>query len=150
MTEQLTLSLSHPLTCDSVSGHQYLHEDNEIPWIYLNTSCYYWPAGLFIFLVKWKSLSHVQLFVTPWTIKSRTLEWVAVPFSRVSSQPRDWTQVSHIAGRFFTIWATREAFTPLRSLIFMVPHCPLNLASVVWCKSIMYDTSGGLNSPLPY
>ena len=31
------------------------------------------------------------------------------PFSRVSSQPRDWTQVSHIVGRFFTSWATREA-----------------------------------------
>jgi len=36
-------------------------------------------------------------------------EWVAGPFSRRSSQPRDWTQVSHIAGRFFTSWATREA-----------------------------------------
>ena len=34
---------------------------------------------------------------------------VAYPFSRGSSQPRDWTQVSCIAGRFFTSWATREA-----------------------------------------
>ena len=34
------------------------------------------------------------------------LEWVAIPFSRWSSQPRDQTQVSHIANRFFTIWAT--------------------------------------------
>ena len=39
----------------------------------------------------------------------RILEWVAYPFSRGSSRPRDWTQVSCIAGRFFTIWATREA-----------------------------------------
>ena len=37
------------------------------------------------------------------------LERVAVPFSRGSSWPRDWTCVSCIAGRFFTIWATREA-----------------------------------------
>jgi len=37
------------------------------------------------------------------------LEWVTISFSRGSSQPRDWTQVSCIAGRFFTIWATREA-----------------------------------------
>ena len=37
------------------------------------------------------------------------LEWVAVPFSRGSSQPRDLTQVSSIAGGFFTSWATREA-----------------------------------------
>ena len=42
-------------------------------------------------------------------LQARILEWVAGPFSRGSSQPRDWTQVSHIAGRFFTIWATREA-----------------------------------------
>ena len=37
------------------------------------------------------------------------LECVAVPFSRGSSQPRDWTQVSSIAGRLFTSWTTREA-----------------------------------------
>ena len=42
-------------------------------------------------------------------LQARILEWVAVPFSRGSSQLRDWTQVSHIAGRFFTRWATREA-----------------------------------------
>ena len=37
------------------------------------------------------------------------LEWVAVSFSREFSWPRDWTQVSCIAGKFFTIWATKEA-----------------------------------------
>ena len=37
------------------------------------------------------------------------LEWVAFPLSRGSSQPRDQTQASHIAGGFFTSWATREA-----------------------------------------
>ena len=42
-------------------------------------------------------------------LQSRTLERVAVPFSRGSSQPRDPTQVSCIAGRFCTSWATREA-----------------------------------------
>ena len=42
-------------------------------------------------------------------LQARTLEWVAVPFSRGSSQPRDRTQVSCIAGGFFTSWATREA-----------------------------------------
>ena len=39
----------------------------------------------------------------------RILEWVAMPSSRGFSQSRDWTQVSHIAGRFFTSWATRDA-----------------------------------------
>ena len=42
-------------------------------------------------------------------LQARILEWVAFSFSRGSSQPRDRTQVSHIVGRFFTSWATREA-----------------------------------------
>ena len=41
-------------------------------------------------------------------LQARILEWVAVLFSRGSFQPRDWTQVLHIAGGFFTSWATRE------------------------------------------
>ena len=39
-----------------------------------------------------------------WILQARILEWVASPFSRGSSQPGDRTQVSHIAGRFFTSW----------------------------------------------
>ena len=42
-------------------------------------------------------------------LQARILEWVTVPFSRGSSQARDQTQVSHIAGGYFTVWATREA-----------------------------------------
>ena len=60
------------------------------------------------------SLSHVQLFATPWAIahqvplsmgilQARILDWVAIPSSRGSSQPRGQTQVFCIAGRFFTI-----------------------------------------------
>ena len=41
----------------------------------------------------------------------RILEWVAMPFSRGSSWSRAWTWVSHIAGRFFTVWAKRESQT---------------------------------------
>ena len=37
------------------------------------------------------------------------MEWVAYPFPRGSSRPRNWTGVSCIAGRFFTSWATRKA-----------------------------------------
>ena len=68
---------------------------------------------------KWKSLSRVWLcdpmdcsppgFSVHGILQAWILEWVAVHFSRRSSQPRDRTQVSHIAGRFFTVWATREA-----------------------------------------
>ena len=42
-------------------------------------------------------------------LQPRILEWVAIPFSRGSSQPRDQTHVSCFPGRFFTIWACREA-----------------------------------------
>ena len=48
-------------------------------------------------------------------LQARILEWVAVPFSRGSSQPRDRTQVSHIAGRFFTSWATWEALKYIKN-----------------------------------
>ena len=41
-------------------------------------------------------------------LQARTLGWVAIPFFRGSSWPRDWTQVSCITGRFFTGWAIRE------------------------------------------
>ena len=44
-------------------------------------------------------------------LHARVLEWVAISFSRRSSQPRDQTQVSCIAGRRFTIWATGEVPT---------------------------------------
>ena len=61
------------------------------------------------------------LTVTPWTVayqappsmgfslQARILEWVAISFSRGSSRPRDWTQVSCNAGSRFNLWATREA-----------------------------------------
>ena len=42
-------------------------------------------------------------------LQARILEWVALPFSKGSSRSRDQTQVSCIAGRCFTVWATREA-----------------------------------------
>ena len=42
-------------------------------------------------------------------LQARILKWVTFPFSRGSSHPRDWTQVSLTAGRFFPSWATRQA-----------------------------------------
>ena len=45
-------------------------------------------------------------------LKARTLEWVASPVSRESSRPRDQTLVCHTAGKFFTVWGTREAPVP--------------------------------------
>ena len=54
-----------------------------------------------------------NIVLTIWTymgiLEARILEWVAMPSSKGSSQPRDHTQVSHIAGRRFNLWATSEA-----------------------------------------
>ena len=67
--------------------------------------------------------------------QARILEWVAMLSSRGSSQPSDWTQVSHIAGRFFTVWATRKAsFTHgsiYMSMLFsqFVPPAPSSLCA---------------------
>ena len=58
--------------------------------------------------------------------QARILEWVAVPSFRGSSQPRDQTQVSCIAGGFFTIWATREI------LSFDSPQTESKSLSISW------------------
>ena len=62
-------------------------------------------------------------------LQTRILEWVAIPFSKGSSQPRDQTQVSCIADRFFTVWATREAhFTSVNPIQCMSKGSALKLA----------------------
>ena len=79
-------------------------------------------GSLFMIKVKVKSLSHVRLFVTPWTVAyqappsmgfSRQECWSGLPFPSPRkvppSQPRNRTRVSCIAGRRFTVCATREA-----------------------------------------
>ena len=60
-------------------------------------------------------------------LQAKTLEWVIIPFSRGSSQPRDWTQVSRIAGGFFTSWATREENknTDLKRYTGHYAHCSI-------------------------
>ena len=55
-------------------------------------------------------------------LQARMLEWVAMPSSRGFSHPRDWTQVSCVAGRFFTFWATREAHDKARQHVKKQRH----------------------------
>ena len=54
-----------------------------------------------------------------WDFPARILEWITISFSRRSSRLKDWTQVSCIAGRLFTIWATREAHCRHRSKLLV-------------------------------
>ena len=77
----------------------------------------YMLTYLWICSMKWRESHSVMsdsvrphvLYYVHGILQARILEWVAIPFSRGSSQPRDQTQVSRIAGGFFTSWATREA-----------------------------------------
>ena len=68
-----------------------------------------WALTIAAAAPKSESRQVCTFMVTPWTIhtvhgilQARILEWVAFPFSRGSSQPRNRTQVSRIADRFFT------------------------------------------------
>ena len=74
--------------------------------------------NLFIHIYKYMKVKVTHSCPTLWDpmvytvhgiLQARILEWVVFLFSRGSSQPRDQTQVSHVAGEFFISWATREA-----------------------------------------
>ena len=69
-------------------------------------------------------------------LQARILKWVAIPFSRGSLQPRDQAQVSRIAGRFFIIWATREALRVYNSIIF-ITFSIIIMQHVVWACVVM-------------
>ena len=77
-------------------------------------------------------------YTVPGILQAKILVWVAFPFPRGSSQPRDGTQVSHIADGVFTSWATREAPVLLRaygksyaclSMVFLNPSL---FFTIVW------------------
>ena len=74
-------------------------------------------------------------------LQARMLEWVTFPFARGSSQTRDWTQVSCIAGGFFTNWAIREAQHYLWLLTLLVTcylFICLNFASPGHCPRLTH------------
>ena len=80
-------------------------------------------------------------------LQARVLEWVAISFSRGSSQPRDRTQVSCIAGRRFTVWATRKCSISLSRLYYvlstvLVPrnHTEQNNPLPSWCSWSSQET----------
>ena len=91
-------------------------------WVWVNSSSWWWTGKRGILQSEWvsefaqlcltlcdpRNCSSLQGSSIHGIYQARILEWVAISFSRRSSRPRDWTQVSHIAGRHFTVWATRE------------------------------------------
>jgi len=128
-------------------GSSQLSDQTRISWIGRRV-LYHWAT--------WEAhvigpvLSPVRLTATPWTIgrqaslsmgisQARILDWVAMPSSRGSSQSRVQTQVSRIAGGFFTVWATREAhMIGPRSYLRQswVWNLVFHTLSPSWCYSI--------------
>ena len=77
-------------------------------------------------------------------LQARILEWVAFPFSKGSSQPRDWTQVSCIAGVFFTSWAQgKPKNTGVGSLSLLQQIFPTQESNqdLLHCRRILYQLS---------
>ena len=91
---------------------------------YYYYSLFWWDWNLCIINKKWKWKCNpvdcsLQGSCVCGVLQTRILEWVAISFSRGSSQPRDWTQVSHIAGRHFTLWTTRGALIRSEANLFI-------------------------------
>ena len=68
----------------------------------------------------------LQVRILEWKKKKRILEWIAIPFSRGSSWPRDWTQVSCVAGSLFTVWATGKTTAKKDSTVNILIRKPLH------------------------
>ena len=84
-------------------------------WMKLNTlKKRKWPNSSFCILhtlkvkVAQSCLCDPMNYTVLGILQARILEWAAYPFSKESSQTRDWTQISYIVGGFFTSWATRK------------------------------------------
>ena len=94
--------------CRSISGlhipfywHVYSHVITTLSWLLFHSENESFSS--------WSSLCETMDYTVHGILQARIPEQVAFPFSRRSSQARDQTQVSHIADRFFTSWATGEA-----------------------------------------
>ena len=81
-------------------------------------------------------------------LQARILEWVAVPFSRGLSQPRNWTQVSHIAGGFFTSWATKETVVAPTQSFSSVQFSSSVVSNSLWPHGLQHTRRPCL-SPTP-
>ena len=75
-------------------------------------------------------------------LQARVLEWVAIPFSRGSSQRMGWTQVSCIANMFFTIWDTREG-SKVIIVVFIIVMKYIDYENykenVLWYGALVFD-----------
>ena len=104
----LVLSPQRGLPGILAAPHSLLLSISLFCWISIRalfTMCYAVLLGRFSCVQLFETLCPVSSSSVHGNLQRRILEWVAIPFSRESSQPRDWTDISCdpcIAGRFFT------------------------------------------------
>ena len=79
-------------------------------------------------------------------LQARIMGWVDIPFSRGSSQPKDWTPISCIAGRFFTFWDTREALRFWYYQMTLLEKAKALHSSILAWKIPWMEEPGGLQS----
>ena len=103
---QSRLTLCDPMNCSPPDSS--VHGDS--PGKNTGVGCHALLQGIFPTQGSNPGLPHYRqiLYHLSHQGSSEILEWVAYPFSRGTSRPRNWTRVSCISGRFFTSWATRE------------------------------------------
>ena len=83
-------------------------------------------------------------------VQARMLAWVAIPFSRGFSQPRDRTLVSCIAGKFFTVWVTRKALYYCYYYYYFWPRSMWNLSSLTTDWTHVPCTQSAESQPLDH
>ena len=76
--------------------------------------------------------------------QARILEWIAIPFSRGSSQPRDGTPVSCTAGRFFTVWTTGKSLSSWVWIKFCLVRSKMFGSRKHWLDFASHNTLGVL------
>ena len=109
--------------------------------------------GVYTYICVWESVTQLcptlcdpMDYTVHGILQARILKWVVFPFSRGSSQPRNRTQGSCIAGGFFTNWAIREAHTYIHTYIHTHIYIYINWIWIIavylkptqYCKSIIY------------
>ena len=100
----------HAAVCGVTKSQTQLSDWTELIVMLSNFLCVCWPSVCILLL---KLLSHIWLFVIPhcsqpgssvhYILQARILEWSIIPSSRESSWPRDWSWISCVAGKFFTV-----------------------------------------------
>ena len=115
---------------DKVLELQLQHESFQ--WIFGVDFLWNWLVWTACFPVVVLLVTQSCLFLTPdcssphssvhGILQARVLGWVAIPFFKGSSWPRDWTQGSCMAGRFFTIWATELSLSKVFSSTTVQGH----------------------------